>query len=117
MIFNYLKIWLKVIKKHISLKAILKTVGIWLPCFVIIYFFTNRSLTNSIVILIVLLVAKLSIKIIFLYKELTRTDTFDLILLKPVDPLFGLIIYNRNPADILILLPILMFIKLRRYKR
>lgn len=113
MILTYFKIWLRVVSKTINFKLLSKFLAEHLVIFFVIYYFTNYDLFFSFISLLILMIIRSAIRIVFFYKKLIQSDSYDLILLKPIHPLVGLIIYNRNPADILFLLLVLIYIKLR----
>ncbi len=103
--------------KHINISIALKTILIYILYFAIILLLTSFNLYFSIFIFFILIVFILVSRLIILFRELTKSGKYDLLLLRPIDPLFGLLIYNKNPADILILGPILIYIKLSNYKK
>ena len=113
---KYFKIWFDVIQKYISLELILKTLVEYMLYFIVFYIFITRSVSISLFVALTLIAIRLLIQIVYFYKKLILSNDYNLILLKPVDPLFGLLIYNRNAADILILLPILIFIHFKNSK-
>lgn len=116
MITRYIKIWFKVIAKNNNLNDIFKTLVIYMLYFALVFLLTNFRLSFSIFLFILFLHFQITSRLILLYKNLVRTRKYDLILLTPVDPLWGLLIYNKNPADFLILFPILLFIYIKNYK-
>ncbi len=111
-----IKIWFSVIKKYFDLKSISIFLIEFFAHILVVFLFT-RNINLSLVFSVLLIVIRLSVKLFLFYKNLIQSNNYNLILLKPIDPLFGLLIYNHNPADILILLPILIYIKLRNYKK
>ncbi|EKE04852.1 MAG: hypothetical protein ACD_19C00429G0012 [uncultured bacterium] len=116
MIFKFIKIWFKVVRDKISFKYLSQTLIFCFISLILIYFLINRNFSLSIFCLFILIATLLVIRLILFYKELVNLKIYDLILLKPIDPLFSLIVYNRNPADIIILLPILIYLKIKNIK-
>lgn len=114
---KYFHIWFNVVKKYISLELIFKTLVEYLLYFIIIYIFIIRNIYITLIISFTLIAIRLFIQLFYFYRKLIQSNDYNLILLKPVDPLFGLLVYNHNPADIIILLPILIYIKFKNYKR
>jgi hypothetical protein len=84
--------------------------------FGLIFLLTNFRIGFSIFIFILFILFKLISRLILLQRELVNSGKYDLLLLQPIDPLWSLIIYNKNPADILLLFPVLLFISLKNYK-
>lgn len=117
MIISYLKIWFNVVMKHVNINIALKTILIYILYFAIIFLLTSFNLYFSIFIFFNMMIFILVSRLILLFRELTKSGKYDLLLLRPVDPLFGLLIYNKNPADILILVPVLIFIKFKNYNK
>lgn len=117
MIYKLIKIWFKVVRDKISFEFLSKILIFCFVNLIIIYLLTNKNLAISISLLIMLIIIILVIRIILFYKELINLKSYDSILLKPVDPIFSLIVYNRNPADIIILLPVLIYLKIKNYKK
>lgn len=113
MIISYLKIWISIVKKYTSIKTVLILLLENLFYFLVIYFFLTQSIVNSLFILILLVIMRSSIKIVVFLNNLKKTGDYNLVLLKPIDPLFGLIAYNHSPLDILILFPVLVYIKIK----
>lgn len=113
MITRYLKIWFKVITKNNNLNDVAKSAVIHMLYFALIFLLTNFRIGFSIFIFILFILFKLTSRLILLRRELINSEKYDLLLLQPIDPLWGLLIYNKNPADILILFPILLFVKFK----
>lgn len=113
MITRYLKIWFKVITKNNNLNDVAKSAVIHMLYFALILLLTNFRIGFSIFIFILFILFKLTSRLILLRRELINSEKYDLLLLQPIDPLWGLLIYNKNPADILILFPILLFVKFK----
>lgn len=116
MITRYLKIWFKVITKNSNLNDVAKSAVIHMLYFALIFLLTNFRIGFSISIFILFILFKLISRLILLQRELVNSGKYDLLLLQPIDPLWSLIIYNKNPADILILFPILLHIVIKNYK-
>jgi hypothetical protein len=116
MIARYLKIWFKVITKNNNLNDIAKSAVIHMLYFGLIFLLTNFRIGFSIFIFILFILFKLISRLILLQRELVNSGKYDLLLLQPIDPLWSLIIYNKNPADILLLFPVLLFISVKNYK-
>lgn len=108
-----LKIWSKVIRKTLSFKSLLTFFSEHLIIYLAIYFLLNYEVVISFILLLILMIIRSVIRLFVFYKKLVELDSFDQILLKPIDPLFGLLIYRLNIADIVILLPILLYLKLK----
>jgi uncharacterized membrane protein HdeD (DUF308 family) len=116
MIIRYLKIWFKVVKKHISLKLFLMQFAEHLVYFIAMYYLIGSHLLLAIILLVTLMAVRSSIRMFTFYKELINSGSYHQILLKPIDPLFGLLVYKRNMIDIVILIPLLLFLKFRKNK-
>jgi hypothetical protein len=116
MILTYFKIWLKVIKKCITFKYLSIVILVFLPSLFLIYLLLGKNILTSLIGLFILVIIILFVRLFIFYKKIIDLGLFNSLKLKPVDPLFGLLIYNRNPADIFILLPILIYIKIKRRK-
>lgn len=113
----YFKIWSKVIRKFITFKYLSVITLIFFLSLFFIYLFIGKSIINSLIILFVLISIDSSVRLALFYKKLINLNLYDLIKLKPIDPLIGLLIYNHNPLDIVILFPVLIFIKFKNYKK
>lgn len=115
MIINYLKIWFKLSKDNFNLNEASKTGVIYLIYFLIIYFVISHNLILSLVYLLIIIFIKLFIRFTSFYKELVSSNDIDCLLLMPLNPLLIILLYKPNFADILILLPILIYIKLQTH--
>lgn len=115
MIFRYLKIWLKVISSTMQTKSLFMTLSFCLILLFIIYFLTGYKIGISVLILLLVLIVRQSLVLFVFYKKLLNTNQYDFVLLKPVDTLVGIIVFNKDPLDIIILLPILVTIKFRNF--
>lgn len=114
---KYLKIWIKTIKGDFDLNVYAKVGVEYMFYFWIIFFLVKQNIATSLVLLLIFIIFRLFFRLFCLYKKLISANTFYEISLKPIDPLFGLLIYKPNPADILILFPILVYIKLKNSKK
>lgn len=114
MITNYFKIWLSVIVKTINYKLLSILFIEHLAIFFVVYYFTNYNLFLSFILLLTIIIVSSAVRIFYFYRKLTQPGGYDLVLLKPVNPLVGIMVYNRNPMDILFLLLILVYLKLRK---
>ncbi len=104
MIFTYFKIWLKVVSKKITLKYLaILSVSIILSLFLF-----------NIVLIFLLIIIIQSFRLFIFYKHIEEDELFYTLKLKPVNPIFGLLIYNQNPLDIFILIPILFYLKIKK---
>ena len=112
---NYIKIWLSTVKKYTSLKSFLKMLLEYIFYFLIIYLFFAKNISLSLIYSIFLVAIRSSFQLFLFYKKLVDSDHYHLILLKPLDPIMGLLIYNHSLSDISILFPILIYIKVRNY--
>ncbi len=110
---NNFKIWLKVAKKTLNFRTVIIFFVGHLVTFLIIYFLFSYNFILSIVFLVLLMLVMSVVRLFLFYKKLFNTDSLDKILLKPIDPLFGLIVYNMNIADIVMLLPLFIFLKFK----
>lgn len=111
---QHFKIWAKVAVKNTSLKSIVVTLLEHLLYLGAIFLLTNYNLLLSFTLLIVLMMIRSAVRLFVFYKGLLHTNSYNSILLKPVDPLYGLFIYKRNITDILALIPVLLFLKFRK---
>lgn len=116
---SYFKIWLKVIRKNLSIKTLLVFFIEHLVLYLAIFFLFGDNIILSFILLLLLMIIRSVIRLFVFYKKLVDSGNFDQILLKPIDPLFGLIVFKMNLADIVILLPVLIFLKLKnkRYEK
>lgn len=114
---NNFKIWLKVVKKNLNLRTVVIFFIKHLIVFLVLYFLFSYNIILSFILLIFLIIVMSATRLFLFYKKLISSDSFDQILLKPIDPILGLIVYQRNIADIVILLPILIFIKFKNKKQ
>ena len=113
---NYIKIWISVVKKYTDLKCIsLFLVEFFV--YILIIYLVIENINLSVIVSILLITIRLFVQLYYFYKKLVDLNQYNLILLKPIDPLFGLLVFNHNPIDILILLPILIYIKIKNYKK
>ncbi len=113
---KYFLLWIKVVKGYIVPANILKATLEYLFYFALFYFGFSFSIAISLFLLLLLIMVRLLVRLQNKYKELIKTEQFELILVKPIDPLFGILIFKPNPGDIFILLPILIYIKFRKLK-
>lgn len=117
MMLNLIKVWLKVVRKNVTYKYLSIILIFFLFSLLTIYLLTDRNIIFSIVIIYFFISAILFGRLFIFYKRLLESNTYDLIKLKPIPPLLGLLIYNQNLTDIVILLPLLIYIKLRIIKK
>lgn len=117
MMLKYLKIWLKVVRKYVTFKYLSITISIFFLCL----FFTNllfgRNMTTSLIILLTVTIIFIFIRLLLFYKRMVNSESYCLLKLKPINPLFGVLVYNKNPLDIFILLPILLYLKIKDFKQ
>lgn len=111
---NFL-VWSKIVKRYMNIRVFGLIISEYFFYILITYFLVTRSFIFSLFLSYTLVSARLAIKLFYFYKNIQESGKSDLILLKPVDPLFGLLVYNHNPADIFILFPILIYIKIKSY--
>lgn len=111
---KYLKIWTKVIKDTIDAKSLSFNLSICLVSYFAIYLMTDKNNVTSIILFILGIIVWQSIKLFIFYKELTANNQYDFVLLKPIHPLFGIILYHKDPLDIIVLIPVLLFLKIRK---
>lgn len=109
--------WLKVIKKYVNIKVFAIVTIEYIFYFSLVHFFVTRGVILSLLISYVLISSRLFVQLFYYYKRLLESDQYNLILLKPIDPPLGLLVYNHNPADVFIILPILIYIKIKNYKK
>lgn len=116
---SYFKIWLKVIKKILNVKTILIFFVEHVFLYLVIYFLSSYNIGLSFILLLFLMIIRSAIRLFLYYRKLIDSDGFDQILLKPIDPLFGMIVFRMNLSDIVILFPVLIFLKLKnkRYEK
>lgn len=113
---NFL-IWLKVIKNNTNLKLVMFILIEHLVVYLLIYFITNYNIALSFILFLLVMATRSIIRMFVFYKKLIESKNFEQILLKPIDPLLGLIIYKMNIADIVTLLPVLIFLKFKNKSR
>lgn len=114
---NIINPWFKVVRKTLNLQLLVKVVFGHLLLFCIVYYFTGFNLLLSFVILLMFVIIRSAINIYLFYKELIRTNSYDLILLKPVNPLVSLIIYNKDITDVFLLLFVLLYLRIKMIKK
>lgn len=113
---RYLKIWIEVIKNTLDIRLLSMVFSFYLILFFAVYFFVSHSVMISLVITLLVIIIRQSIKLFMFYKDLIAANQFGFILLKPIDSLVGLIVYNKDPLDIFILLPIIVFVRFKKNK-
>lgn len=112
----YFKIWLKVVKKSLNVKTTLMFFVGHVVLYLAIYLLSSYNIGLSFILLLLLMIIRSVVRLFVYYRKLIDSHGFEQILLKPIDPLIGLLVYNRNPADILVLAPILVYLKIKNYK-
>jgi hypothetical protein len=114
MTINYIKIWVYTVKKYLSLQVIVKML---IECLVYlsVFYVLTRNIKISLMYLIFLVAIKSSIQLFIFYKKLYKSDNYKLVLIRPIHPLFGLLVYSHNLLDITILLPVLIYLKIEKY--
>ena len=113
---NFL-IWWRVVKGNINLKSMIYIFIEHLVLYLLIYFLTKYNFVLSFILLLLLMVIRSAIRLFVFYKKLNESNNFEQILLKPIDPLLGLIVYQRSISDIVVLLPFLVFINFKNKKQ
>lgn len=116
MIFKYFKIWFNVVKKYVTIKYSLISIVTLFMSFASFYFLFSKNIINGILFSIILIDIILAIRFALNYNKIISSGLYDSIKLKPLHPIFTVLIYNRNPLDIFILLPILVYLKITNYK-
>lgn len=114
MILNNFLIWFKVIKKYITFKYLSILTFVFLLSLFFINTLTGGNIILSFVILIIIITILVLTRLLLFYKKITDLKLYYIFLLKPANPLFGLLIYNRNPLDIFIIFPILIYINIKK---
>ncbi len=109
----YFKIWLKVVKKSLNFKTTLIFIVEHVVLYLAIYLLFSYNIGLSFILLLLLMIIRSVIRLFAYYRKLITSDGFEQILLKPIDPLFGMIVFKRNLADVVLLLPVLIFLKLK----
>lgn len=116
MIVNYFKIWIRVVRENSSLK--LGYVNIeYIFLYILFLITTNFRIVFSISIFLIYVLVKVILRFVDSYKSLIANGTMDEMLTKPIDPLLGILISKPNLSDILILIPILIYIKIKNLKK
>ena len=112
---NLLNVWFKIVRKKITYKYLSIMFMVFLLSLITTYLLTDRNIFLSIIIIYVFISAILFGRLFIFHKRLLESNTHDLIKLKPIHPLLGLLIYNQNPLDIFIIFPILIYIQIKNY--
>ena len=116
MVFKYFTIWFKVVKKYATIKYSLISIATLFISFISFYLLFSKNIINGLLFLIILIDVILTIRFVLNYNKIVSFGLYDSLKLKPLDPIFTLLIYNRNPLDIFILFPILIYLKIINYK-
>lgn len=101
MIFNYIKIWLLDSKKNMSYFSVFEKIIEYLIYFVLLNLVIN-NIYLSLILLYLIIFVKYIYKNIYILKQLINTNDFIYILLKPVNPIFRILIYGANPIDLIV---------------
>ena len=101
MIFNYIKIWLLDSKKNMSYLSFFEKIIEYLIYFVLLNLVLN-NIYLSLILLFLIIFVKYIYKNIYILKQLINTNDFIYILLKPVNPIFRILIYGANPIDLIV---------------
>lgn len=101
MIFNYIKIWLLDSKKNMSYLSVFENMIEYLIYFVLLNLVLN-NIYLSLILLFLIIFVKYIYKNIYILKQLINTNDFIYILLKPVNPIFRILIYGANPIDLIL---------------
>ncbi len=117
MIYRYFKIWLKVVINNFDIKLTLIALFVEVLLFVFVYFFLMYNLALIFIIWYLLSIIFQIVQVFLFYKKLLYEQKYDLLLLKPVDPLYGLLVYRHNIADIFVMPLVLLYIKLSNFKK
>lgn len=109
--------WFNVIKDNMSLKSMISIFIEHLVLYLLIYFITKYNIALSFILLLLIMIIRSLFRLFVFYKKQTESNNFEQILLKPIDPLVGLIVYQRNISDIVMLLLVLIFLKFKNKKQ
>ena len=101
MIYHYIKIWLSDSKKDISYLSVVGKIIEYLIYFVILNLILN-NIYLSLVLLYLIIFIKYVYKNIYILKQLINSNDFIYLLLKPVNPIFKVLIYGANPIDLML---------------
>lgn len=116
MIIKYLKIWANVVREILDFKNISIIFLFYVILFFSIYFLFETGTTLSLLLTLLIILVRQATKLFMFYRKIVEDKKYDLILLKPIDPLVGLLIYNKDPMDVFLLLPILFLVKFKKNK-
>jgi len=107
MIYHYFKIWLSDSKKSLSYFSIFEKVIEYS-----IYFVTLNLVLNNIYLSLTLLFLIIFVKYvyinIYILKQLINSNDFIYLLLKPINPIFRILIYGTNLIDLVLSLLIII---------
>ncbi len=109
--------WLKVVINNFDIKMALIVLFVEVSLFIFVYFFLKNNFILIFVVWYLLSIIFQIVQVFLFYKKLLDEQKYDLLLLKPVDPLFGLLVYRHNVSDVFILPLILVYIKLANLKK
>lgn len=111
MIIKYLKIWTNVIREVLDFKNLSINFLFYIILFFSIDFLFETGTALSLLLTLLIIIFRQAVKLFMFYRKIVEDKKYDLILLKPINPLVGLLIYNKDPMDVLLLLPILALVK------
>lgn len=116
MIKKNFSIWFRTTKKYVDSKFIVKFL---LQCGVLfaILFFLTKNLVMSVILLCLLFIAKSFLQLFLLLQKTKSLDVYDIVLSKPSNPLFTLLVYRHNMADMFVIPLVLFYIKLSNFKK